>query len=57
MVGASHHYLSRLVSIKHTINSSYMCRHYGAFDTDFSWGLKLRAYPQLYNVIQVQSIG
>jgi len=30
-------------------NSSCMGCHYGASDTDFSWGVKLRTYPQPYN--------
>ncbi len=30
-------------------NSSCMGCHYGASDTDFSWALKLRTYPQHYN--------
>jgi hypothetical protein len=30
-------------------NSSCMGCHYGASDTDFSWGLKLRTYPQPYD--------
>lgn len=30
-------------------NTSCMGCHYGASDTDFSWGLKLRTYPQAYN--------
>jgi len=30
-------------------NTSCMGCHYGASDMDFSWGLKLRTYPQPYN--------
>jgi hypothetical protein len=30
-------------------NSSCMGCHYGASDTDFSWALKLRTYPQSYD--------
>ncbi|MEQ8908706.1 MAG: hypothetical protein RIC95_05910 [Vicingaceae bacterium] len=30
-------------------NTSCMGCHYGASDMDFSWGLKLRTYPQGYN--------
>jgi hypothetical protein len=30
-------------------NTSCMGCHYGASDMDFSWGLKLRTYPQFFN--------
>ena len=30
-------------------NTSCMGCHYGAADTDYSWGLKLRTYPQPFN--------
>ncbi|MFY0630777.1 MAG: hypothetical protein JXR05_10380 [Flavobacteriaceae bacterium] len=30
-------------------NTSCMGCHYGASDTDYSWGLKLRTYPQPFN--------
>jgi hypothetical protein len=30
-------------------NTSCMGCHYGASDTDYSWGLKLRTFPQPYN--------